>query len=45
VVGASAGALAAEGQRVQPLLDLATIRVGQLEGEQDRLCRDAADPA
>ncbi|WP_344394502.1 hypothetical protein [Streptomyces vastus] len=45
VVGAAAGPLATERQRLKPLLDLSAVGVGELEGQEDRLGRDAADAA
>ncbi|MEU0040800.1 hypothetical protein [Streptomyces sp. NPDC006333] len=42
---AAAGALAAERQRLKPVLDLAVVGEGELEGQEDRLGRDAADAA
>ncbi|MFF7883374.1 hypothetical protein ACH40F_44945 [Streptomyces sp. NPDC020794] len=45
VVGAAAGAVAAERQRLEPFLDLAAVGVGEWEGQEDRLGRDAADAA
>ena len=43
VVGAAAGVVAAECERLKPFFDLAAVGGGKLEGQQDRLARDAAD--
>ena len=45
VVGAAAGAVAAEGECLKPFFDLAAVGVGELEGQKDRLGCDAADAA
>lgn len=45
VMRTTAGTLTAECERLKPLLDLAAVRVGELEGQEDRLGRDAADAA
>lgn len=43
VVGVAAGVVAAECERLKPFFDLAAVGGGELEGQQDRLARYAAD--